>query len=255
MPDYWGKAVALNILVELLLLLGTNRLCGYPTGWLRTALAAMLGGVYAAGCMLPGFRFMGNALWRIVSLVTISMAAFGLCRSTLSRGAVFALLHMALGGIVQGMADGGIASLIVGAGGIFALCLLSFRGSIGGRQLIPVELHYGGKHLCLTALRDTGNTLRDPVTGGSVLVVGADAASALTGLSPQQLKRPVETMGTIPGLRLIPYRAVGQEAGFLLALRINHVKIGSWQGSALVAFAPEGLGGGGEYQALTGGAV
>lgn len=253
MPDYWGGTVALSIMVEILLLLGTNRLCGYPSGILRMLLGAMIGGLYAGACMLPGFRFLGGILWRVVSLGLTSIVAFGLSQSTLRRGAVFALLHMALSGISQGLGNGRPISLLIGAGGIFALCLLGFRGSIGGRQLIPVELRYAGKHLRLTALRDTGNTLRDPVTGSSVLVVGADAASKLTGLTPQQLKHPVETIGAIPGLRLIPYRCVGQDGGFLLALRIPQVKIGSWQGSALVAFAPEGLGKGTQYQALTGG--
>lgn len=255
MPGYWYKVALLSALVELLLLLGTNRLCGYPFAYLRTMLAVLLGGVYAGVCMLPGFCFLGSTLWRIVSLCVISMVAFGLSKSAVRKSAIFMLLHMALDGVTQGLGNSKLYALLMGAVGIFVLCLLGFRGVIGGRQLIPVELNYKGKHLCLTALRDTGNTLRDPVTGSSVLVVGADAASKLTGLTPQQLKQPIQTMGTIPGLRLIPYRAVGQESGFLLALRLPQVKIGSWQGSALVAFAPEGLGKGTEYQALTGGAA
>jgi len=118
-----------------------------------------------------------------------------------------------------------------------------------------VELSYGDKRVQLTALRDTGNTLRDPVTGRQVLVVDASTAGKLTGLSVQQLKKPVESVTALPGLRLIPYRAVGQAGGLLLALKIPQAKIGSWQGSALVAFAPEGLGSDGTYQALTGGAA
>ena len=43
--------------------------------------------------------------------------------------------------------------------------------------------------------------------------------------------------------------------GMLLALRFENVKLGSRQQSALVAFAPEGLGKGQMYQALTGGAL
>jgi stage II sporulation protein GA (sporulation sigma-E factor processing peptidase) len=107
----------------------------------------------------------------------------------------------------------------------------------------------------LTALQDTGNTLRDPITGRQVLVVGADVAQKLTGLTVQQLKKPVENVGLLPGLRLIPYRAVGQEAGLLLALKLPQVKIGTWQGNSLVAFAPEGLSPDGAYQALTGGVL
>jgi len=85
-------------------------------------------------------------------------------------------------------------------------------------------------------------------------VIGADAAQQLTGLTREQLLTPVETIGILPGLRLIPYHSVGS-SGFLLALRLRDVKIGSWRGSTLVAFAPERLSMEGAYQALTGGAI
>ena len=100
--------------------------------------------------------------------------------------------------------------------------------------------------------RYTGNTLQDPVTGQPVLVIGADAANRLTGLSREQLRSPVESLEALPGLRLVPYRTVGG-SGLMLARKYQNVKIGKWKGSQLVAFAPERLGGG--YEALTGGAV
>lgn len=255
MEVYLDVVILLNFLVDFLLLLGTNRLCGYPMGWGRAALAAGLGGIYGGVCLLPGFTFAGNFLWRCVSLALMAVIAFGLTGSALRRGLVFALLSMALGGVALGLGDGGFWALVAGAACIFALCALGFRGRIGGKNYVPVELSYGENRVRLTALQDTGNTLRDPVTGKPVLVIGADAAHKLTGLSRQQLQNPVESMGALPGLRLIPYRAVGKSGGLLLAMRLRDVKIGSWQGSSLVAFAPEGLSPEGAYQALTGGAA
>ena len=97
-----------------------------------------------------------------------------------------------------------------------------------------------------------GNTLRDPITGEPVLVVAGSVGQRLTGLTEDQLRTPLETLARrpIPGLRLIPYRAVGQSGGMLLGVRMDKVSVGSRQGSAIVAFAPEGLGGEGLYQAL-----
>lgn len=257
MRIYWDVAVLLNFLVDFLLLLGTNRLAGCPPGPGRAALAAGLGGVYAGVCLLPEFQFLGNLLWRLVSLGLMGVLAFGWHRSALPRIALFVLLSMALGGIALGIGKRGFPALIASAAAVSALCTIGFRGKAGGAEYVPVELRYGGKSLRLTALRDTGNTLRDPVTGQQVLVAGAEAAWELTGLTEAQLKHPVETMtsGTLPGLRLIPYRAVGQAGGMLLAVRMKDVKIGSWRGTAVVAFAPEGLGKNGMYQALTGGTV
>lgn len=249
--------IILNFLVDLLLLMGTNRLGGYPASLVRSAVAAGLGGVYAGVCNLAGFQFLGNLLWRVVSLALVAWFAFGLSKSAVRRTFIFAMLRMALDGIILGLGNDSFWSLIAAAFGIFAICALGFHDKLGSVTYIPVELRYGEKHLRLTALRDTGNTLLDPVTGRPVLVVDAEIASMLTGLTQQQLKKPVEALAgaKLPGLRLIPYHTVGQSEGLLLALRIPQVRIGDWEGSTLVAFAPNGLSREGAYQALTGGVV
>lgn len=255
--SYRNMVAILNFLVNFLLLLGTNRLCGHPPGAGRAAAASVLGGIYARCCLLQRFGFLAGTFWRIVSLGLVGWIAFGWSKSTVRRTVIFIVLSMALGGIAEGLSRGGIWSSLIAVAGLFVMCIIGFRNGGGGGTLIPVELRYGGKRMCLTALHDTGNTLTDPVTGASVLIVGAEVAQELTGLTRQQLCRPVDAMtaGLLPGLRLIPYRTVGQTGGMLLALRFSEVKIGSWKGSSLVAFAPEGLSVDGTYQALTGGAV
>lgn len=250
MTKYIPGVAILYFLVNFLLLLGAGRLCGAPTKWSSAALAAALGGAYACGCLLPGFHFLGNLLWRVVSLLVMAMIAYGF---SLRRSIVFAILSFALGGAVTGIGQGGAAEMLGTAGVLCLLCCFYFQGKKGG-GFVPVELSYQGKNMQLTALRDTGNTLIDPVTGRQVLVVGADVAQTLTGLTREQLCKPVESIGSIPGLRLIPYRSVGS-SGFLLGMKLKNVKIGTWQGSSLVAFAPEWLHPNGEYQALTGGAI
>ena len=120
--------------------------------------------------------------------------------------------------------------------------------------MVAVELCWEGRCERVIALRDTGNGLRDPITGDQVLVIGPEVACKLTGLSRRELKNPVETLakGKLPGLRLIPYTAVSGK-GMLLALRLPQVRIGSIEQSTLVAFAAEGLSGSGGFEALTGG--
>ncbi len=255
MTVYADLVMILNFLVDYLLLMGTNRLCGYSGGRGRTALAATIGAVYSGICLLPGMVFLGNPFWRIISLVLICAVSFGLCRSALRRAAVFILLSMSLGGVALKLGRNSVWSLVAGGVVICFLCAVGFRDKIGSASYVPVELNYGGKRIRLTALRDTGNTLQDPITGRSVLVVDADVALQLTGLTQQQLCRPVEALSNkiLPGLRLVPYRGIGQNAGFLLAVHMQDVRIGQWRGSSLVAFAPNDLSREGAYQALTGG--
>ena len=258
MEVYLDLVVLLNFLVDFFLLLGTNRLCGYPSGVGRIALGGFAGGLYAGACLLPGFsRFLGNAVWRILALCGICVIAFGFSRETLRKTVVFILLSMALGGIAVGMGQGGFWSLIASAAVVCLLCAVGFREKLGATAYVPLELSYKGAQLKLIAMQDTGNTLKDPVTGDYVIIIGLDAAMKLTGLTKEQLEDPVSAIENagISGLRLIPYRTVDKSQGMLLALRIPNVRIGSWKGSRLVAFSPRELGSKGTYQALTGGVI
>lgn len=257
MQIYVDLVMVLNFLVDFLLLLGTNRLSGFPPGVKRALPAALLGGLYGGACLIPGFGFLGNLLWRLVVLALMACIAFGVDRSALRRGLVFILLSFALCGAALGLGQKGFATLVLSAAGIALLCTYGLQGRVHSREYIPIELYHDDRKWKLTALRDTGNTLRDPLTGERVLVAGADIGQKILGLAPEQLSHPVETMATgiVPGLRLIPYRAVGQPGAMLLAIRCGEVRIGKWKGSALVAFAPEPLSKGTEYQMLVGGVI
>ena len=255
MGIYLDLVVILNFLVDFLLLMGTNRLAGYPCGVKKCLLSAGLGGVYAGACMLPWFHFLGNGLWPVVVLVLIGGLAYGWNRGGVQRGAIFLLLSMAMGGVATGFHTKSFWTL-VGAGiGVWMLCRMGFRS--GQKEYVPIELAWNGRKMSLVALRDTGNNLRDPITGEQVLVAGADVAEKLLGLSSHQLSHPVETMalGIVPGIRLIPYHAVGQPGGLLVAVRFHGAKIGNTYLDPLVAFAPDVLARGEVYQMLTGGAI
>ena len=252
MVIYLDMVMLLNFLVDFLLLLGTNRLAGFPAGGKRCSLAAMLGAIYSGACMLPRFYFLGNSLWRMVSLALMTSIAFGWNRTSLRRSVVFILLSMALGGIAMNLESGRFGTLVLSALGVWILCRVGFGGNLG-QEYIEVAISEGGQTIRLLALKDTGNTLRDPVTGEAVIVIGADAAWELTGLSNGELADPMQTMLKKAGFRLIPYHAVGQPQGMLLAKRYQDVCVGDHRGAVVIAFAPENIDGGGRYQALAGG--
>lgn len=251
---YLDLVVLLNFLVDFLLLLGANSLSGHPPALWRCAGAAAVGGIYGGACLIPALRFLGNGIWRLVFLALMAVVAFGWNRSALRRGILFVFLSMALGGIALGVGKGGFLSLVGSAAAVALLSWIGFRGKAGAQKFAVVELSYRGQKRRLTALHDTGNTLRDPVSGKQVLVVGADIARDLLGLEPAQLSSPVQTMvqAAIPGLRLIPYRAVGQAGGMLLAVKMDEVEMDGKSVDAVVAFAPQKLGTDG-FEALAGG--
>lgn len=237
--------VFLNLTVNYLLILAAAGLCHHTPTLYRALLGAAIGGLHTFMCLQPGFGFLGMELWRLFVIPGMSLVAFG--RSAFRLHGSFFVLCLGLDAV---MWESGSKGTVAGICALVLLWLL-IRGK-KNYDKIPVQLSYGGKSLALTALRDTGNCLCDPVSGGDVLVIGPEAARELTGLTSQQLKAPLQTMGALPGLRLIPYKAVGS-TGFLLGLHLQEVQIGSWKGSHIVAFAPMGLEKRGGIEALIGG--
>ncbi len=249
---YLDLVMGLNFAVDFLLLLAANRLAGFPAKPGRCAAAAVVGGLYGGICLLPGFLFLGNTLWRLIFLTFMGILSFGFDRSSLRRSILFVLLSMALGGVALGFDRGSSWQLIGAATAVCLMCILGFKDKVGSQQFIPVDIRHNGKQTTMTALQDTGNTLRDPITGESVLIAGPDAANILLGLTSKQLASPAESLTAAPGLRIIPYRSVGQQNGLLLAIRPDQVRIGGRLIRTIVAFTPEPIGNDG-YQALAGG--
>ena len=60
MTVYLDLVMVLNFLVDFLLLLGTNRLSGFPPGIWRCGAGALVGAVYSGACLLPGFRLISR---------------------------------------------------------------------------------------------------------------------------------------------------------------------------------------------------
>ena len=240
---YLDAFMGLNFLVDLCLLLGVNRLAGHPPGLTRAAAAAALGSGYAGACLVPGFAFLAGGLWRAVSLGLMGWTAFGADRSGWRRSMLFVLLSMALGGLAVCFRTGGLVLCAV------VLALLSRMGLRSfGKELVRVTVTYGGRTVRAMALRDTGNSLRDPITGENVTVLIPETGERL-GIPGSVLRDPGGEL--TPGLRLIPARTVGG-GGLLAAVRCESVTIGGRAAGTLVAFARENFGNG-EYQALTGG--
>ena len=233
--------------VKLMLLLGAGRLWGiFPDIW-RCIAGAVISALHTAACMLPGFRFLSGVIWRIVFFGLMGLAAYDWKPDKILR---LVLVLLGVGTLAEAIAKDNLPAAALSVAGLWILCGPVLTGSV----YIPLELCREGKRLNLTALRDTGNTLRDPVTGEQVLVLSQEVACALTGLTANQLRTPLDTMQQhpIPGLKLIPYRAVGS-SGFLLGMRFQNAKIAGRQRSIVAAFAPETLGREAAYQALAGG--
>ena len=127
-------------------------------------------------------------------------------------------------------------------------------------ETVRLCLELADRQVRCTALRDNGNTLRDPVSGRSVMVADWHLARRLLGLpdltrerfaSPWALMEALHRRAPELRTRLIPYGAVGTDSGLLLAVRLDGARInGRPAATRLLAFSPTDLSGGGSYEAV-----
>lgn len=277
MVVYADLVFVLNFAVNYLLLRGTARLGGCAARKRRLALAAALGALYAVAVYAPAFGWLRLLPTKLLCAAVMLLLAFGARRATLRLGAIFAALTLVLCGAVYGveLLRGGqivihrnsllypvtFSSLLLTATAVSAACrLLLPRLTHAADSVVPLTLRLGTRSVHLSALRDSGNTLCDPIGGAPVLTAEWRVAARL--LPPELLLR-ADDFASPAALalrlrayapRLIPYRAVGVASGMLLALPCE-ITLGKHTKTGLVAFCPTPLSDGGAYEALTGGTL
>lgn len=286
MTIYVDSLFVLNTVLNYLLLLGSARLSGAVMRRLRLLGAAALGGLYAVGCVVPGLEVLRELGMKLVILALMILIAFGCRKAAIKQTLVFLGLSFAFGGIMLVMVNvlgtslmliHGAAyypvsgrALVLTAAVVYLLSrtVLARIAEHSGAQLVPVEIFAGDRRTSLTALRDTGNTLKDPVTNQSVLVADWHVARQLlppevsAALTAEQFRDPVGLFERMNQTfqprkwRLLPYRTVGTPGGMLLAMKCDQIILGKQKISGgLVAFSPNEVGADGTYTALTGGSV
>lgn len=277
MTVYADEVFFLNALLDFLLLQTANLLSDSPKKLYRSLLSAAFGGVYAA--FAAAVPFLGGLLPQLIAFACMCVLAYGIGMAVLRRAALLLLVCCGFGGlallaavllhcplrILYGVPCFAISKrlLILLAGGLYAAVWLTVRRlcrHMGGT--VRVMLTFSGRHAEVTALCDTGNTLKDPVTAEPVIIADLKTAQKLLPqimLTENDLKNPAALIQSLRRAypaskpRLLPFRTVGQ-SGMLAAIRCDAVFVnGKLTGQHLAAFSAEAFTGEETYQAITGG--
>ena len=179
----------LNLTANYLLLLAAGRMAGAVLARWRIGLGAAAGALYAVLIFLPGLAWLARWPCKLAAGVLMSLIAYGGERYLLRVTVLFFGASAALAGAVLGLELLGSAPLTLEHGVfysvidlrllllLFAACYfvlsLFFRrvGRHGGGELARLDVTLDGGAVSLTALKDTGHTLSDPVTNRPVVVV------------------------------------------------------------------------------------
>ena len=252
-----------SLVMNLMILWVTAKLGGVSYSRVRLLGGAALGALYSLALFFPPVSYLLTPGGKFLVSV-IMVAAVFLPRPPLKALVLlgyFYLVTFALGGTVQGIINflhgnysGGPVAAAMQAvdaylwyGILLALALYWSLGRIAPAQmrkrlmlpLLQVQLVVGfrGRRTRLAAMLDTGNSLTDPVTGDPVIIV---EYQSLQHLLPEKVRLVVEKHGPdraadILGdlgpdiatghFRLIPYRSVGRESGWLVGFRPDAVEL------------------------------
>lgn len=282
MTIYIDRVFVLNAAVDYLLLLATARLAGTPLRRLRFLLCGVIGGAYAAALFFPQLTWLAHPVCKIVGGIIIALIAYSRERHIIKMVGLFFLLSGALAGLILAVgfcigapdllwgkvyrAEIDWRLLLGGTAALSAALHLLFRQGArhGGGELMTVQVSINGKVKSFTALRDTGNTLRNPVDGRAVLVIEQNEVFDLLPKreaeilqqtdAPEAAVAELYAAGSPLHFTLLPFRSVGTEAGLLLAIRSDYIRLHKRKiPRTLIALSRGPVSDGGAYCALWGG--
>ncbi len=190
-----------NFSMDLLCLLMSGSLLHRRITRPRAAIAAAVGGVYAVVALLFGAQGILGLLCDLAAAVVICTVAFYVKRTTLLSllriSAVFALTSMILGGVMTALYSGlnrldlpfesmqgdGLSvwtfALLTAVAGVATLRGGRLMGLSRKTKSATVHVTLFGRQVTLRAMVDTGNLLRDPVSGRAVIVCDYNAVSKI----------------------------------------------------------------------------
>ena len=176
-----------DLVSDSLCLYGCARLCGISPKPFGIFVGGVIGGLYGAGMACLSLPWFVTAFLTVLTAFIMCRAAFGRLRfAALLRAAVlFAAVNLLLGGTVAFLAmrlrgaPGAVLPIIIALLAFPAVMKLSsLLAESHVKRFYAATLTLDGVKGTFTLLADTGDRLRDPLTGRPVMVLSEDRLRA-----------------------------------------------------------------------------
>ncbi|SDF06979.1 sigma-E processing peptidase SpoIIGA [Sporolituus thermophilus] len=269
---YADVVIALNLIMNSLILWLTAWAAGVRYRWWRVILAASVGGLYSLIGIYQEFYLLYTPLAKLLISILLIIFSFGWqsLRLLFLLVGLFYLVSFLLGGAVVGwlffsqatwLSGWQIAwyhlalGSLVGTGMAVLLLRYVLQRRRQQRHLYSIEVEYGGRKVSLTALLDTGNGLFSPLSRRPVIIM--DCSKVMSLLSPEaaaflRTYAPNEWLteltycsdtGWLERVEVIPYRAVSGMS-MLLSFRPDSVTVRTGEGTTRASGVLIGIYGG-----------
>lgn len=249
-----------NILMNYIIVFATGVVIKNECKKLRLLIASVIGAIYTIVMYLEIIPIYSNFIMKFILSIVITYIAFNpkslkkliknliifYLVSFVFGGCVFALMYFLkpqMAQIRNGVFVGAYPLKIALVGGIisFIIIQISFKlvkSKLSKKDMIyDIEVTLDNKSAKIKALLDTGNLLKDPITGYPVIVVEKASlrniipsnilnnSEKIIGGDISELICDSEFSKTISRFRVIPFSSLGKQNGLLLGIKPDSVNI------------------------------
>ena len=246
-----------NICMNYIILLATGLILKNKISNLRLFLSSLLGSIYAVSSYITKLEMYSTIIMKILLSITMIYIAFKPknVKRVFKQLVIFYLTSFAFGGCAfallyfvrpqdilmkNGVYIGTYPLKIALLGGIVGFVIINISFKIIKNKLnkknmfCDIEIYLNEKLVTVHALIDTGNLLKEPITGNAVIVVEKEK---LYNLIPNQILDNIEQImygnekieniegEYISKLRLIPFSSLGTPNGMLIGTKVDKIKI------------------------------
>ena len=256
MTIYVDVVLLENLCMNYIILFGTAYIIKIRIKQIRIILASLLGAIYAVLAYAEIFPMYANLITKIILSICMIYIAFNpkKIKGLIKELIVFYLVSFALGGCAfallylvrpqdifmkDGVYIGTYPLKIALLGGIVGFIITYIAFKVVKTRITKNEIIYKavvnirGKQLEINVLLDTGNMLKDPISGDSVIMI---EKNKLNSIFPEKILNNIdkilggdlestESLEYRKRLRFIPFTSVGKQNGMLLGIKADSVTI------------------------------
>ncbi len=291
MTIYIDVVLIENLMMNFIILLATGLILKERISIVRFLLASLLGAIYAVISYLSILEMYSSMILKIILSIVMIYIAFNpqtmkkMWKDTLLfyltsfvfGGAAFALIYIVKpqdilmrNGLFLGTYP--LKTIVLGAIIAFIIIMTAFtvvKSKITKKDMFyEVEIELNHKKIETTAMIDTGNLLKEPITNTPVIVVEhtllydcipkeiLNHLDELLGGEFNNIPEPIKEE-YIAKLKLIPFSSLGKQNGMLIGMKAEAIKIKDMdkeetKENIIIGIYNKSLTKRGEYRALMG---
>lgn len=257
MTIYLDIVILENICMNFIILFATGIINKTKINYIRIFAASLLGGIYAVVSYMSILEVYSNVLVKVLLSICMVYIAFKSekIKILFKQLLIFYLTSFTFGGVSfallyfirpqdifmkNGIYIGTYPVKIVLISGIigFAILVIAFKvikGKINKNNMYcQININLFNNNKKVKAVIDTGNFLKEPITGAPVIVVEKEALVDLVDeeiinniekIINGNIKEDIDISKYSSRIRLIPFSSLGRKNGLLLGISVDSIEI------------------------------